>query len=68
MMNRITRRSFMRVSAGLGGLTWAGSFSRFGLLNAVTPATADYRALVCVFSSPSTDTPKGIGCSHPRPP
>jgi uncharacterized protein (DUF1501 family) len=39
----------MRVSAGLGGLTWAGSFSRFGLLNAVTPATADYRALVCIF-------------------
>jgi uncharacterized protein (DUF1501 family) len=49
MMNRITRRSFMRVSAGLGGLTWVGNFSRFGLLNAVTPPTADYRALVCIF-------------------
>jgi uncharacterized protein (DUF1501 family) len=48
-MNRITRRSFMRVSAGAGSLGWTGSFSRFGLLNAVTPATSDYRALVCVF-------------------
>src|SRR5438874_7846063 len=48
-MNRITRRSFMRVSAGVSGLTWVGSFSRFGLLNAVTPATSDYRALVCIF-------------------
>jgi len=49
MMNRITRRSFMRVSVGAGSLAWAGSFSRFGLLNAVTPATNDYRALVCIF-------------------
>jgi uncharacterized protein (DUF1501 family) len=48
-MSRITRRSFMRVSAGAGSLAWAGSFSRFGLLNAVTPATTDYRALVCIF-------------------
>jgi len=48
-MNSITRRSFMRVSAGLGSLAWAGSFSRFALLNAVTPASGDYRALVCIF-------------------
>jgi uncharacterized protein (DUF1501 family) len=48
-MNPITRRSFMRVSAGLGSLAWAGSFSRFALLNAVTPQAGDYRALVCIF-------------------
>jgi uncharacterized protein (DUF1501 family) len=34
------------VGAGLGA--WGG-LGRFGLLNAVTPATSDYRALVCVF-------------------
>ncbi len=39
----------MRVTAGAGSLAWAGSFSRFGLLNAVTPPTSDYRALVCIF-------------------
>src|SRR4051794_6652294 len=48
-MNPVTRRSFLRVSAGAGALAWSGSFSRFGLLNAVTPASTDYRALVCVF-------------------
>jgi uncharacterized protein (DUF1501 family) len=39
----------MRVSVGAGSLAWAGTFSRFGLLNAVTPPTSDYRALVCIF-------------------
>ena len=47
-MSFISRRSFLRVGAGLG-TAWAGGLGRFGLLNAVTPATSDYRALVCVF-------------------
>src|SRR6267154_2197183 len=55
-MNRIRRRTFMRVSAGVGSLAWAGSFSRFALLNAVTPPAGDYRALVCVFLFGGNDT------------
>jgi len=47
-VNLISRRSLLRVGAGLGA-AWAGGLGRFGLLNAVTPATSDYRALVCVF-------------------
>ena len=31
------------------GVAWAGGLGRFGLLNAITPPTGDYRALVCVF-------------------
>jgi uncharacterized protein (DUF1501 family) len=46
-MNRITRRTLLQV--GLGSLAGAGVFGRFGLLNASTPPTDDYRALVCVF-------------------
>ncbi|MGD0499638.1 MAG: DUF1501 domain-containing protein [Bryobacteraceae bacterium] len=48
-MNFISRRSFLRVGAGLGTAAWAGGLGRFGLLNALTPAASDYRALVCVF-------------------
>ncbi|HUP03058.1 MAG TPA: hypothetical protein VMU19_03650, partial [Bryobacteraceae bacterium] len=47
-MSLITRRSLLRFGAGLGA-AWAGGLGRFGLLNAMTPATSDYRALVCVF-------------------
>lgn len=45
-----SRRDFLRLAATIGGTGLAGSFSRFGLLNALTcPASTDYKALVCVF-------------------
>lgn len=46
----ISRRTFNRTLLSLGAAGWAGSMSRFGLLNALTPpGGGDYRALVCVF-------------------
>lgn len=44
------RRDFIRTALSLSAVGLTGSFSRFGLLNALTPPGAtDYRALVCVF-------------------
>ena len=45
-----SRRNFMRTAISLSAVGLAGSFSRFGLLNALTPpGVTDYRALVCIF-------------------
>lgn len=44
------RRDFIRTALSLSAVGLTGSFSRFGLLNALTPPSAtDYRALVCIF-------------------
>ena len=50
MKNFITRRSMLRLSAGLGVLGAGGRLGRLGLLNAqVVNPTPNYKAMVCIF-------------------
>jgi uncharacterized protein (DUF1501 family) len=45
-----TRRDLLRMSCcAAGALGVAGSFDRFGLVNALAQSATDYRALVCIF-------------------
>jgi uncharacterized protein (DUF1501 family) len=44
-----TRREFMRGCCTAASMGVFASFSRFGLLNALAAAPADYKALVCIF-------------------
>jgi len=44
-----TRREFMRGCCAAASMGVFASFSRFGLLNALAAAPADYKALVCIF-------------------
>ncbi len=62
-----TRREFMRGCCAAASMGVFASFGRFGLLNALAAAPADYKALVCIFLFggndgnnlivPITDTP-----------
>jgi uncharacterized protein (DUF1501 family) len=44
-----TRREFMRGCCAAASMGVFASFGRFGLLNALAAAPADYKALVCIF-------------------
>jgi len=45
-----SRRDFIRNSGcALGAAALVSSLDRFGLVNAMTPQSADYKALVCIF-------------------
>ncbi len=44
-----TRREFVRGCCAAASMGVFASFSRFGLLNALAAAPADYKALVCIF-------------------
>lgn len=43
------RRDFFKTTFGLASLGLAGRYGRFGLLNAMTNPSSDYRAMVCIF-------------------
>src|SRR5277367_5688848 len=46
----LTRRDLLRMSCcTAGALGVAASYSRFGLINALAQAPANYQALVCIF-------------------
>lgn len=49
MKNALTRRTLLRLGAGSLGLLSSSRLRRLGMLNAQTPSTGGYKAMVCVF-------------------